>query len=296
MSDVQRSGLIRKVDKLFTAENSSGLLHPLPGLKLLRCLQPTRLESVLYEPVICLILQGRKETTLGERTLNFGEGESLIVSHDLPVVSRIIEASPERPYLAIILTIDLALLRSLYDQMAESALPNSQVQSLAVHDTDQSLMDALDRYLDLMGNPLEEKILSPLIFKEIHFRLLIASHGGMLRHLLWHNSHASRIARAIEHLRKNFASRLSVPDLARHVGMSVSSFYEHFKLITDTTPLQYQKELRLLEAKRLLIAGENSVSRIAFDVGYESPTQFSREYSRKFGASPRHALSAAAID
>ncbi|PIQ24610.1 AraC family transcriptional regulator [bacterium (Candidatus Blackallbacteria) CG17_big_fil_post_rev_8_21_14_2_50_48_46] len=287
---MQISGLSSKVAKLFEAENSRYLLKPLPGLKLLRCTQATPLETMLYEPVICIILQGRKETRLAERTFHFGAGESLIVSHELPVQSRITEASPARPYLALILSIDLALLRSLYEQIAELALPSHEEQSLAVHQTDKALIETFSRYLDLIDKPLEEKILSPLLFKEIHFRLLIAAHGGMLRHLLWHDSHASRISRAIEHVRKNFASPLPVSDLARHVGMSASSFYQHFKSITGTTPLQYQKALRLLEARRLLSEGRNSVSQIAFDVGYESPTQFSREYARKFGASPRHEL------
>jgi AraC-like DNA-binding protein len=287
MKHLHLSGLTHKVKTLFLSEHNRRLIHPLPGLTLLRSTEPTQLEATLYEPVICLILQGRKETTIGERTLSFGAGESLIVSHDLPVVSQITEASPDKPYLALIFAIDLALLRSLYEQVAEYELESNPVQSLAVHATDKAMIDALERYLDLMGKPLEEKILSPLLFKEIHFRLLIAEHGGMLRQLLWHDSHASRISRAIDFLRKNFLSPLSIPDLARHVGMSASSFYKHFKTITGTTPLQYQKDLRLLEANRRLLQGGNSVSRIAFDVGYESPTQFSREYSRKFGYSPR---------
>lgn len=290
MSDLNLSVLSRKLEKLFTTETNNTLLSPLPGLTLLRCTQPTPLEATLYEPVICLILQGSKETVLGERALHFGAGESLIVSHELPVVSRITLASPEKPYLAAILTIDLALLRSLYEQVADFAFPSAEVRSLTVHRTEPALLEALSRYLDLIGHPLDARIMAPLLLKELHFRLLTAHHGGMLRQLLWHDSHASRISRAIDHLRKHFASPLSVPELARQVGMSASSFYLHFKAIAGTTPLQYQKELRLLAAKQRLLAGGHSVSRIALDVGYESPTQFSREYARKFGVSPRNTL------
>lgn len=288
MDSLQASAIIPKVERLFAAAPSRILLQPVPGLTLLRVARTTQLEASVYQPVICLILQGRKETMLGERTLRFGAGESLIVSHELPVLSRIIEADAQLPYLAVVLNIDIGLLRSLYEQVAEHTLPEPQVESMAVHQTEPQLMAALSRYLELIEHPLEAQILAPLLLKEIHFRLLMAAHGGMLRRLLRQESHPSRIARALEHLRQHFASPLSVPELARHVGMSPSSFYQHFKTITGNTPLQYQKDLRLLEAKSRLMTGGQSVSRVALDVGYESPTQFSREYARKFGASPRH--------
>jgi AraC-like DNA-binding protein len=133
----------------------------------------------------------------------------------------------------------------------------------------------------------------PLIRKELHFRLLLAPHGAMLRQLVSHDSHASCIARAIERIRESFRAPLAVPELAQAAGMSPSSFHKHFKTITETTPLQYQKDLRLLEARRLLQEGHHSVSETAFEVGYESPTQFSREYARKFGASPRNDIARA---
>ena len=129
--------------------------------------------------------------------------------------------------------------------------------------------------------------MAPLIRREIHFRLLRASHGAMLRQLLRHESAASRIAKAINRIRQEFKTQISVSDLAHIAGMSASTFHEHFKNLTATSPLQYQKNLRLIEARRLLMDGTQSISSVAFDVGYESPTQFSREYSRKFGASPR---------
>jgi AraC-like DNA-binding protein len=138
----------------------------------------------------------------------------------------------------------------------------------------------------LADSPADAKVLGPLALKEIHYRLLVSPFGGMLRNLIRHDSYASAIARAIGRIRDDIRSPITVPDLARQVGMSASSFHKHFKMITSTTPLQYQKELRLFEARRLLKTGGASVTAAAFDVGYESPNQFSREYARKFGVPP----------
>jgi len=291
-SQSYKEALIQQVGGYFQSTEPSELLTPISGLLLLRHTQPTTTEATFYDPAFCLILQGEKETSIGERTLRFGSGESLIVSHELPVSSRIIEASYETPYLAMITPLDLTLLRGLYEQVAEAGLEleKEQVQSMQVHETDTELLGTLARYLALAERPLEAPVLAPLILKELHFRLLIASHGSMLRQLLKRDSHASKISRAIGQIRKDFRISLSIPDLAKTVGMSSSSFHTHFKSITMTTPLQYQKSLRLLEARRLLSAGGHTVSTAAFEVGYESPTQFSREYTRKFGASPRNDL------
>ncbi len=259
---------------------------PLPGLSLLCHRQPTTLRAGLYTPVVCLILQGRKETTLADRTVAFGPGESLVVSHDLPVVSRITKARPDAPYLALILSLDFDTLRSLHATIDEVKLEPTEARSLEVHMSDPQLLDGFRRYLELADSPLEAKVLAPLLRQEIHFRLLMAPHGGMLRRLLRHDSHANSVARAIKHIRTKLTSRILIPELAQAVGMSPSAFHKHFKAVTATTPLQYQKDLRLLEARRLLTVEGRSVSDAAFDVGYESPTQFSREYSRKFGAPP----------
>jgi AraC-like DNA-binding protein len=258
------------------------LVQPLPGLRVLRHPRVTSFEGSLYEPVVCLIVQGRKETTLGERTLDARKGQCLLVSHDLPVVSRVLEA----PYLSLLLDVELGLLRSLYDEVADATLDTEDASALEVHEADAALLDALRRYLALAESPTDAKVLGPLIRREIHYRLLMAPFGGMLRHLVRHDSHASAIARAIAHIRRDYRSSLAVPELARSIGMSTSSFHKHFKSVTSSSPLQYQKELRLLAARRLLVAGEASVSAAAFEVGYESPSQFSREYARKFGVQP----------
>ena len=257
---------------------------PAPPAKL-----PSPFEASLYEPVLCLILQGRKQVSIGEQTLSFGPGECLLVSHDLPVCSRITRA----PYLALVLKVDVASIRKLYDEVAESALDRELARAAVTHRADPGLLDALRRYLALADSPADAKVLGPLISKEIHYRLLVAPFGGMLRCLIRHDSNASAIARAIGHIRGDLRSPIAIPDLARRVGMSASSFHKHFKTVTSTTPLQYQKELRLLEARRLLKTGGASVTTAAYEVGYESPSQFSREYARKFGVPPSQDKAAA---
>lgn len=258
------------------------ITQPMDGLLLLRQNFRSSFEASLYEPVLCLILQGGKQVSIGEHTVSFGPGECLLVSHHLPVRSRITEA----PYLALVLDIDLGTIRKLYEEVVESALDGERSRAVETHRADPGLLEALRRYLALADSPSDAKVLGPLILKEIHYRLLVAPFGGMLRSLIRHDSNASAIARAIGHIRGDIRSPIAVPELARRVGMSASSFHKHFKTITATTPLQFQKELRLLEARRLLRTGGASVTITAFDVGYESPSQFSREYARKFGVSP----------
>ncbi len=258
------------------------------GLTILRSHKPTSIDAMLYQPLLCLILQGSKETWFGSRCVSFSAGESLIVSHDIPVRSRVTKASDRAPYVALVLELDQAMVRSLYDEVGEADLEESHVRGFDVGATDAGVVDALGRLFDLLRRPpIEAKVMVPLILREIHFRLLLAPHGGMLRQLLRRGSHAHRITRSIAFIKQNFATPLAVKEMADISGMSPSSFHEHFKMLTAKTPLQYQKELRLLEARRLLMDSGTTVADAAFTVGYESPTQFSREYSRMFGNAPR---------
>jgi len=256
-------------------------LTPRPGLYLLRQYVPSEFEATIFDPMLCLILQGRKEMTFGERTYRLGAGECALVSHDLPILSRVREA----PYLVVLLNIEADVLRSLYEDVGQLAL-QGEAQALEVHRADAQLLDAVGRYLALADSEMDARVLAPMLLKEIHYRLLASPLGRMLRSLLRHDSHASAIARAIALLRRDFRKPMVILELARAVGMSVSSFHEHFKRITSSSPLQYQKGLRLLEARRLLAAGSATATTAAFDVGYESPAQFSREYARKFGRPP----------
>jgi AraC-like DNA-binding protein len=237
----------------------------------------------VYEPVVCVVLRGRKKTTFGEHTFDVEAGDCLLVSHELPVMSRIVEA----PYVALLLDVNVDLLRGLYDELGSALLDKSESKALEVHTAPPSLVDALARYVEIADSPLDAKVLGPMLTKEIHYRLLTAPFGGMLRSLLRYESAASAVAKAISLLRSRFRESLVVAELARDVGMSVSAFHRQFKAVTASSPLQYQKDLRLLEARRMLKLGTTSVTSVAFDVGYESPNQFSREYARKFGHSPK---------
>jgi len=255
----------------------------------------TECSTAIYDPIMCLVLQGTKEAYIGGRVLRYGAGDLLIVSHAIPVESAVIQATPEQPYVALVLRLDLALARSLYDEIDGIGETESDTYALNVAASDAVLIDAVARLFRMSQDPTEARALAPLVLKEIHFRLLRAQHGGMLRQLLRHESSANRISKSIAIIRSNFKNTLSVAKLATESGMSLSAFHEHFKSVTATTPLQYQKELRLLEAQRLLLSGNATVASAAFDVGYESPTQFSREFSRKFGLSPNDQKSASAL-
>lgn len=239
-----------------------------------------------YEPIMCLVLQGTKEAKIGGRVIRYSAGDTLLVSHAVHVESAIVQASQAEPYVALALKLDLALARSLYDEIGGVGVPTKELHTLCVEKGEAPLIDAVMRLYQLSKDPIEARALAPLALKEIHFRLLRATHGTMLRQLLRHESAASRISKAIAFIRQNFKTQIPVADLATETGMSLSAFHEHFKSVTSTTPLQYQKDLRLMEARRLLSVGNLSVAATAYDVGYESPTQFSREYSRKFGMSP----------
>lgn len=265
----------------------------LPHLHIVQRDRVSALEAVVYNTVICLILRGSKETHIGSQSVSLRRGDALLVSHDLPVTSRITEASLETPYLALVMTLDLGTIRSLYEQVGEAVSDAAGARALTAGTAQTEWIEPLARYLRLMDNALEAQVLGPMILREIHYRLLMSPIGGMLRNLLAVDSHASRIAKAIARIRTNFNEPLVVADLAQLVGMSPSSFHAHFKSVTGTTPLQYQKDLRLIQAQTLLRDGRRSVSATSFDVGYESPTHFSRDYARKFGCSPRHHLAPA---
>lgn len=285
-------GFIAKLAAIASDRKQKGLgiNHSYPtgisGLEIVYTIGPTPLNAVLYEPVVCLILQGSKETHVGSQRFQLTAGDSLIVSHDLPVVSRVTEASPDLPYVSIVMTLEMPEVVRLCEVIEFDPKTEQQAHTVEVGKTTAELLEALQRLTDLLEKPEDQLVMLPLLKREIHYRLLQAQHGEMLRQLLRQDSHASRITRAVDQIRNNYIAELRVAELAQRVGMSLSSFHEHFKNITETTPLQYQKDLRLLEARRLLLAGKNTVAEAAFEVGYESASQFSREYSRKFGTTP----------
>jgi AraC-like DNA-binding protein len=263
-----------------------GISPVLPGLTVILRDEVSDIEGAVYEPVVCLILQGRKQTTIGTQHADVGPGDAILVSHHLPVLSRITIASKQQPYLAIVVTLDLALGRGLWSELADGPPAEAGTRSLAVSRADPKWLAPIGRYLDLADDPLDARVLGPSILREIHYRFLMSPAGGMLRGLFAAESHATRIAGAIQILRREFHRPLAVPELARLSGMSETSFHQHFKAVTGTTPLQYQKDLRLITARTLLCERDQGVSEAAYAVGYESPTHFSRDYRRKFGRPP----------
>jgi AraC-like DNA-binding protein len=281
--------LSARVRRLTDTAGEIGHSQPtrIDGLIVTQHRSTTPLNATTYSPVVCLILQGSKELNLYGRCVACAPGQSVIVSHATPLATRITRASHDAPYLAMILRVDTPVLRGLIDDIGDRDSDEPVTSSIQVGDADSGLIDAMSRLLSLNDSPQDAATLAPLITREIHYRLLKAEHGAALRRLVRRNGQAARISAAIAAIRADLSTTLSIPDLARQANMSPSTFHQHFKAITETTPLQYQKQLRLLEARRLLADGDRSVSDTAHAVGYRSATQFSREYARTFGTAPR---------
>jgi AraC-like DNA-binding protein len=266
----------------------TGLLESsIPGLMLVRYEAPTEPKSALYEPCICLVAQGAKRVLLGDEEYVYDENHLLITSVGLPVVANVLKASKDEPLLSLVLKLDLRMVALL---MADSNLPASRYRQssrgMAVCEVSRPLLDSFQRLVELLDAPEDIPILAPLILKEILYRLLMGELGPRLRQVATAGSHGHQIVRAIDWLKENYAKQLKVDGLARESGMSVSTFHHHFRAMTAMSPLQFQKWLRLHEARRLMIMESRDATTAALQVGYESPSQFSREYKRQFGAPP----------
>lgn len=270
------------------APGQTALPHTPSGMFFLRQSAPTGQDATVYRPLLCLVLQGGKEVSTTSRTLDVGQGQSLVVSHALPVVSRITKAAADMPYVALVFPINLDLLRGLAPDLPPRTAQGSRDPfSISLCPGDPGIEDALLRYLQQSDSPETRRLLAPITAREIHARLLLGPHAEPLHRLLWHETTASRIFEATRAIQSDLARPLAVGDLAQQLGMSSSAFFEHFKAVTGTSPLQYQKDLRLLRAREALRSTNGKISDIAFGVGYESSAQFSREYARKFGLPPR---------
>lgn len=253
----------------------------------LRRSQPSHVEGTLYRPLICLILQGAKDVSAGAMSVHCPAGNAIIVSHDLPVLSRITEASPVLPYIAFVLPLDLGLLRGFYDLVPDFPGDDDDAGALTSHPAEPALLDAVARFIALSRDDVAAPLLGPILMREMHARLLLSPHSAILRRFLRRKDPSRHVAQAIASIRASIDEPLSVSALADQAGMSKSSFHAHFKAVTGLTPGQYQKDIRLLEARRLVLESRDTISTVAFDVGYESPAHFSRDYTRKFGLSPR---------
>jgi AraC-like DNA-binding protein len=260
----------------------------MPGINLLRSFQTIMPMANIYRPSLCVVFKGAKEIMFGETTLIYTEMECLVVNVEVPAIGRMIDPSPEAPYIGMTLDFDAAIMREVMEQLPDAPLVSqATTPSLFVGKVDDQLAECLTRLVRLMANPPAIPVIFPALMREIHYWLLTGPYGAEIAKLAMPESHAERLAKTLLYLRDNYAKPLRVEHLAEIAGMSSSSFYQHFKTMTSMSPVQYQKQMRLVEARRLMVSEAANVSEAAYHVGYGSASQFSREYSRSFGVAPK---------
>ncbi|WP_105426479.1 AraC family transcriptional regulator [Neorhizobium tomejilense] len=263
------------------------------GLTILRSDHEKRPDHLIFKPALCVVLQGAKWAVFGDRHVDYRAGQALVVSVEMPAFGRVAEASPTEPYLGLIIEFDLGIMREVMEILPALPEASGDVSSgIFVSDFDGPLADCALRMVRLLDTPTAIPLLHPAIMREISYWLLTGPHGGDVVRMTLGNDHTQRIVSVIHSLRDHFAESVRIEDLADKAGLSPSAFHRKFKAITSMTPLQYQKQLRLLEARRLMVAEAANVETAAFLVGYESPSQFSREYARMFGTPPRRDVTA----
>ena len=275
------------IERIARAVRQDGTVEPLEGVQLRRASSTTELGHGVSFPALCVVAQGSKEILLGDSLYRYDPAHYLITTAALPITSRIIEASKERPYLRFLLKLDPTLVGSV---MVEAGHPVPQshaaVKAIDVSPVDAGLLDAVVRFVRLLDSPTDARFLAPLIRREIVYRLLMGEQGGRLHHVAVLGGHAHRIAQAIDRLREDFDQPLRIEDIARELGMSVSGFHHHFRAVTAMSPMQFQKQLRLQEARRLLLGEDLDAASAGYRVGYSDASHFTREYKRLFGAPP----------
>jgi AraC-like DNA-binding protein len=275
------------VERIARALPDDGTVQPSQGLHLYRssvALQPIH---GVTEPSVCVIAQGSKEILLGDSRYEYDPLHYLLCTIELPSVRRVLEATRERPYLSLRLELSPALVGSVIVETGHSTPPGpADVRAIAVSPVDVNLLDAVARLVRLMDSPAEARVLMPLITREIIYRLLIGEQGGRLRHLAVQGGYTPPIARAVTRLRQDFDQPLRVEQVARELGMSVSGLHHQFKAVTALSPLQFQKRLRLQEARRLMLGEDLDAASAAYRVGYNNASHFSREYKSLFGVPP----------
>lgn len=257
---------------------------PIPGLTAIRAAARTELAYQIQRPLVCLVLQGAKHVMMGQQSLSFRAGDSLIITADVPTVSQVAEASLAAPYYSLVLDLDPAVIAALATDMA--AIEDADDAPVRIQSTDSCVADAALRLMRLLDRPAALPVLQSALVRELHYWLLAGRHGAAIRRLGLPDSRVRRVARAVALLRAEYAQRLPVDRLAMAADMSPSAFHQHFRAVTSLTPLQFQKQLRLIEARRLMLAEGVNASNAAYAVGYESVQQFTREYGRMFGKPP----------
>lgn len=275
------------IELLSAATRHEGVVESSPGIRLARATEPTERIYSVSKPCLCVIAQGAKEVYVGDSRYRYDADRYLIATLELPLTGRVVEASKEWPYLSLRLELDPALVSSV---MVEADLPAPTVQGEAkavfVSALDAGLLDAVVRLARLVHAPDDAKVLMPPAKREIVYRLLKGEQGERLRHLPMLGGHTHRIAQAVDRLRKAYDQQVSIDGLARELGMSPSGFHHHFKTVMDMSPLQYQKLIRLQEARQLMLGESLDASSAGYRVGYDDPSHFSRDYKKHFGNSP----------
>ena len=261
---------------------------PIKGLVIRHADQPFCYEGVIQEPSICIVLSGEREIQLGEQCYRFDNQHFMFCPVNVPMRGEIKHAEPQKPFLVMSMKIDIESVSKILlanPNLADDVQPGDE--GFAQWYLDESLKNAVERLLLLHENPKDIEFLAPLIQQEIYYRLLTGEQGGKFKAMVSNGSHTKKIAQATHYLQQHFSETITVETLANLSGMSLSGFHSHFKKITSLSPLQYQKSLRLMEARRLIAQERRGITETAYQVGYESPSQFSREYKRYFGHAPK---------
>ena len=281
---VNREELIERIAR---AVLEDGTVQPLEGLYLARASVPKQRIHGVIKPSFCMIAQGSKEVLIGDSRYRYDPLHYLISTVELPWVSQILEASRDPPYLSLRLVLDPGLVGAVMAEANhDTPTPQTRTRAMDVSSLDLNLQDALLRLIKLLDTPAEVPTLMPLITREIVYRLLVESQGARLRYLVVQGGYTSHIARAVERIRKDFDQPLRIEELARDLGMSVSGLQHRFKAVTAMSPMQYQKQLRLQEARRLMLGEDLDAANAGFRVGYRDASYFNREYRSVFGVPP----------
>ncbi|WP_035558276.1 AraC family transcriptional regulator [Burkholderia sp. 9120] len=285
MPDQLAEALLRYTDR---QPGESPFMTAIDGLAILRSDHPKQPTHRISRPALCIVAQGAKWATFGGSRLVYRAGQALLIGVETPSIGRVVEASPGQPCLVLAFELDLAVMRSVADQLDAMPLASEEaIRGIFVTDFQGPLADCALRLARLLDTPKAIPTLAPLILREICYWLLTGPHGADVARLTLANGPSHRVISAMHSLRSRFRETVRIEDLADIAQMSASAFHRQFKALTSLTPLQYQKQLRLLEARRLMISCAANVETASFEVGYESPSQFSREYARMFGTSPK---------
>jgi AraC-like DNA-binding protein len=269
-------------------------LYPtaIEGLMIARHHDAKEIENCVYKPMVAVVIQGSKRSVIGSKVYRYGENHCLVVGVDIPSANHAIVASPEQPFLAVALDLNKYLITQLAAEIPPSSrLGNGAYKGMAVAEVDPDVLDAFLRLVEILEKPEQIPVMAPMIIREIHYRLLIGPQGERLRMVNTLGTQSNQIAKSITWLRDNYKEPLQVDELAKKVNMATSTFHRHFRQVTTLSPLQFQKRLRLFEAQRLMLVENKDAALAGLAVGYESPTQFNREYKRQFGEPPHRHVS-----